>query len=375
MIAITAKEVLIEGSLRSNIAITVDQNRITGVVETGSLPGPIPLIDLGDVALLSGFFDIQVNGGAGYLFNHSPTVDAIRDVATSLRSLGTTAFLPTLITDDLSNVERMAQAVQTALKSNIPGVHGVHFEGPFLNPDRKGVHNADYMAQGEKEFLSILDKYDLGAVLVTLAPERVSGSFISELISRKIIVSAGHTTADYDQAVAAINKGLTGFTHLYNAMPPMLSREPGIVGAALAPGATFSGLIADGHHIHPGTLKVAIKALGIDRAILVSDAMPCVGSDITHFKLGELNVTIQEGKCITADGTLAGSAISLADAVRYCREQLQLPIEAVITMASLTPARFMGLDQLIGNISVGKVADLITLGAAGQFKPVDLTTY
>ncbi len=375
MFAVTAREILIEGELKSNFAITVDQNRITGVFEMGSLPDQITPVDLGNVVLLPGFFDIQVNGGAGYLFNQSPTPEAISAVAASLRSLGTTCYLPTLITDRLANVEKMAQAVQTSLQCNIPGVAGVHFEGPFLNPARKGVHNASYMAQEEKDFLNILDKFDLGSVLVTLAPEQVSDSFISELISRNVIVSAGHTTADYDQGMAAVKKGLTGFTHLYNAMPPMLSREPGIVGAALGSGVTYSGLIADGHHIHPATTKIAIKALGIDRAILVSDAMPCVGSDITHFTLGDLDVSVQDGKCVTADGTLAGSAISLADAVRYCREALLLNIEEAVTMASLTPARFMGLDQEIGSISTGKKADLVTLDAAGQFKPVDLTLY
>ena len=375
MIAVTAREILIEGTLKSNVAVTVDQNQIISVADIATLPDPTSVIDLGNVALLPGFFDIQVNGGNGYLFNNSPTFAAIKAVAGSLRNLGTTAFLPTLITDKLSNIELMAQAVETALQRKLPGVYGVHFEGPFLNPARKGVHNADYMAQGETDFLAILDKYKLGAVLVTLAPEAVTDTFIAELVSRKVIVSAGHTAADYDQGVAAIAKGVTGFTHLYNAMPPMLSRAPGIIGAALDPGETFSGLIADGHHIHPSTLKMALNSLGAHRAILVSDAMPCVGSDITQFQLEDLNVTVRGGKCVTAEGTLAGSAISLSDAVRYCMDELQISLENIALMASQTPARFMGLAHTIGGISTEKKADLVTLSPDGYVKPVDLTDH
>lgn len=375
MITLTAKEILLKGELLSNHFIEVTEGHISRTGPISALQAKQEISDLGNVTIFPGLFDIQVNGGGGILFNDTPTVKALKNVSSAHKKFGTTAFLPTLITDDFSVMTEMANAVDCAIKNNLNGIKGIHFEGPFLNPERKGVHNSRHMALKEAQFLTLLDRFELGSILVTLAPEMVSSNFIRELVRKSVKISAGHTAATFEQTIAAINEGLTGFTHLFNAMPPLLSREPGVIGAAFQTKQTYAGLIADGHHIHPAVLTHALKTLGKERAILVSDAMPCSASDLKHFKLGDLDVTVEDKKCITSDGTLAGSAITLSDAVTYCINQLQFSAPDTFRMASLTPSQFMGLDHLQGSIEIGKAADFVSRTVDGEIRSIDLSLY
>ncbi len=372
MVIYVPKFVLYNGKLLGKHFVELRDNQIARIAPLNDLKSDKHVIEHKNSVIAPGLFDIQINGGDGVLFNDNPSLSAIRQVSKAHRRFGTTCLLPTVITDELELMREMARSVEQAFSSNVRGVKGIHFEGPFLNPDRKGVHNDSYMQQEEAKFLSILDEFHLGSVLVTLAPEKVSSDFIRNLHAREVRISVGHTAATYTQILDAYNLGITGFTHLYNAMTPTTAREPGVVGAALELQGCFSGIIADGHHVHKAVLKQALSALSSDRAMLVSDAMPCSASDITEFMLGQTKISVEGGKCLTDEGTLAGSAITLSDAVHYCLNELGLSIEEVLKMASTTPARFMGLEDQIGSLEIGTDADLILIDQNGRISTLEV---
>lgn len=365
MKALTASKILIDGEWHTGKAVLVEDDKIQSVINAENLPDQIAIEDFPGCYLAPGYFDIQVNGGGGILLNDQPTVEGLKQVAAAHRQLGTTSFLPTLISDHWENMVCMADAIEEALDQNIPGIVGVHFEGPYLHLDRKGVHNENHIRPAEEKFLDLISNRNLGAVLVTLAPETVSAEYIQALINAGVKVSAGHTTASYEQTRQAMDAGLDGFTHLYNAMPPLLSRAPGVIGAALEGVPGYCGIIVDGYHVHPASLKAAIAAKSVDRMMLVSDAMPPVGTDMRSFKLGDQEITVSDGRCCTADGTLAGACISLEDAVKNTCKMLGLSLSDAVTMAATTPARYMGLDQRIGSIAQGKQADFVVLSEKG----------
>ncbi len=365
MKAITADNILIDGKWLQNKAILIENETIRSVVTPDELDPDITVTNYGEGYLSQGYFDIQVNGGGGVLLNDQPTIDGIKAVAAAHRSFGTTSLLPTLISDEWDVMLRMADATEEAIASNVPGVKGVHFEGPYLNPDRKGVHNDEFIRPAEDKFIDLISDRNLGAVLVTLAPETVSLDFIRALCKTGAIVSAGHTAATYEQSVEAMDAGLTGFTHLYNAMPPLLSREPGVIGAALEGSDGYCGIIVDGHHVHLATLKAAINAKTPDKMMLVTDAMPPVGADDLSFNLGDVEISVTDGRCQTADGTLAGSCISMEGAVRNSCGLLGQSLSESISMASTSPARFMGLDQKMGKIAAGFAAEFVVLSSDG----------
>ncbi|WP_025898831.1 N-acetylglucosamine-6-phosphate deacetylase [Sneathiella glossodoripedis] len=372
MLAIIPKNILTNGELLSDHYIRIRDGVIDGVIPLNEFKNDCPSIQLESSTVAHGLFDIQVNGGDGVLFNDAPTIKAIERVALAHRRHGTTLFLPTVITDDLKLLREMARAVEMAIRSKSPGIVGIHFEGPFLNPDKKGVHAARYMQQDETQFIGILDEFKLGAVLVTLAPEMVSKNFITELKKRNVKISVGHSAASFEQVQTAHELGATGFTHLYNAMKPITAREPGVIGAALSIEDTYCSLIADGFHLHPWVLKNVLTTLTSDRAILISDAMPASAAQITEFMLNNDRVLVENGRCVTTDGVLAGSAITVSDALNYCVKNLDIPLTDAHKMACSTPARFMGLQDEIGQLRPGDKANLIQIESDGSISPIDL---
>ncbi len=371
--ALTASHILIDGRWETDRAILIDKNHIETVCHCEELTDCMEREDLGVGYLAPGYIDLQVNGGGGVLLNDEPTVIGLQTVAEAHRQFGTTAFLPTLITDGFEVMQRMADAIREARARSLPGIIGVHFEGPYLNSDRKGVHNETHIRRFEEEFLDLLKDGDLGKVLVTLAPEKVSHDYIQALCDAGVIVSAGHTAATLEQTRAAMQAGLTGFTHLYNAMPPMLSRDPGVVGAALSEPDGYCGVIADGFHVDPAVLKATIAAKTADRIMLVTDAMPVVGSEEDSFNLSGNRITVKNGRCTTTDGTLAGSALSMEQAVINCIKNLDQPLESAIKMASETPAHFLGLENEIGKIEPGCRAEFVFLSQDGSLQDVITT--
>jgi N-acetylglucosamine-6-phosphate deacetylase len=347
------------------LGVVVDGDRIAAVLpEAEALARADERFDLEGGRLAPGFIDTQVNGGGGVLFNDELTVEAIAAIGAAHRRFGSTGFLPTLISDDLDAIDRAMRAVEQAIAARVPGVLGVHVEGPFINAARAGIHDKAKFRLLDDRARALLSSLKAGRTLVTLAPELTEPEMIAQLSASGVIVAAGHSDATYEEIEAALAAGLTGFTHLFNAMSPLTSRAPGVVGAALTHQASFCGLIVDGRHVHPAALRVALACKPLDRFMLVTDAMPSVGLANKTFILQGQTITVQDGVCVAADGTLAGSDLDMAAAVRNSVDLLGLEPADAIRMASLNPAAFLGLDHLLGRIAPGRIASLVLLDAA-----------
>jgi N-acetylglucosamine-6-phosphate deacetylase len=360
IVALTGGRALLDDGFADGRAVVIEDGRIAAVIAEGDMPAGAERVDLGGAMLVPGFIDVQVNGGGGALFNDAPTVETIATIGRAHRRFGTTGFLPTLLSDDLSVVREAIRAVDAAIDAGVPGVLGIHIEGPFLNTRRKGIHDSSKIRELDDAGFETLTGLRRGRTLVTLAPERTTPAMVRRLAEAGIIVSAGHTNARYQEIRAALDAGLTGFTHLFNAMSPLTSREPGAVGAALEDEASWCGLIVDGRHIAPATMRLALRCKPIDRFMLVTDAMPSVGMAEKSFMLQGQPIRVEDGVCVNEDGTLAGSDLDMACAVRNAVEMLQVGAETALRMASLHPARFLGLAEL-GRIAPGHGASLVAL--------------
>ena len=315
--------------------------------------------DLGGGLLLPGFIDLQVNGGGGVLFNDAPSVESIRAIGAAHRRFGTTAFLPTLISADLDIVARAIAAVRSAIAAGVPGVLGIHIEGPFLNVARKGVHDPAKLRELDPSALGLLSSLRGGRTLVTLAPEMTTPELIEQLVAAGVVVSAGHTNASYAEIRAALAHGLSGFTHLFNAMSPLTGREPGTVGAALDDQRSFCGIIVDGEHTDPVVLRIALRCKPLDRFMLVTDAMPSVGTNQGWFELQGRRISVRGQACWDEDGRLAGSNIDMASCVRNAVGMLGVPLPQAVRMASQVPAEFLGIAHEYGRIAAGQRANLV----------------
>ena len=357
--AIAADHVFDGTMLRRDCAVVIEHSRIRAVMRRNELPSAIPHRRLPTGAwLVPGFIDTQVNGGADVLFNDDPSPRGIAAIAAAHRRFGTTAMLPTLLSDTPEKMRAARDAIEAAVRVD-PSVIGLHYEGPFLSPDKAGVHDRGMLRSPEPGDIGLLAPLRNGVTLVTLAPEQVPEGFIAQLTGVGVRVSLGHSMATYTQTRAAISEGLTGFTHLFNAMRPLASREPGPIAAALEePGAWF-GMIVDGEHVAPAMLRLALRGAG--RAMLVTDAMPPVGGSSAGFRLYGQQITVHDGRCTTADGTLAGSVLDMASAVRNCVRMLGLPLAETLPLATTAPAAFLGLADWLGRLARGYRADLVAL--------------
>ncbi len=311
------------------------------------------------ILLAPGFIDLQVNGGGGVLLNDDPSPQAMRSIARAHRRTGTTSCLPTLISDHPAKAVAAIAAAKTAVGTG--GILGLHLEGPFINPARPGIHRSDHIVPAKMNDLDWLGELSaVGSSLVTLAPECVPRGFVKTLAASGIRVSAGHSEASSGIVLAAIEDGLSGVTHLFNAMPAMHAREPGIVGAALADARLTAGIILDGIHVDPLVARAAFAAKR-DRIALVSDAMPTVGTGQDQFELMGRQIRLREGRLVSADGTLAGAHLNLASAVKNAVTLAGLSLDDALRAASLVPARFLGLDRELGTLTAGARADIVAL--------------
>ena len=315
--------------------------------------------DLGGQLLLPGFIDSQVNGGGGVLFNDAPSVESIRAIGRAHRRFGTTGFLPTLISTDPDIMARAIAAVRGAIEAGVPGVLGIHIEGPYLSLARKGVHDPAKLRELDASALGLLTSLRGGRTLVTLAPEVTTPQIIEKLVAAGVVVSAGHTNATYAEISIALRHGLTGFTHLFNAMSQLTGREPGAVGAALEDPTSWCGIIVDGAHTDPVVLRIALRCKPHDRFMLVTDAMPSVGTHNDSFELQGRRITVSGTTCLDEDGRLAGSNIDMATCVRNAISMLGLSLPEAVRMASQGPAEFLGLAHDTGRIAPGLRADLV----------------
>ena len=351
--------VLTERGFERDVCVVVEDGFIVALLHGEPPAGD--LVDLDGGYLAPGFIDAQVNGGGGVLFNNDTSVDAINAIGRAHRRFGTTGFLPTLISDDAAVMQGAITATRDAIEQGVPGVLGIHLEGPYLAPARKGTHDDAKFRVPDADEIAMATSLDNGISLLTLAPERVPTESIRAIVQRGGIVTAGHTAGSYDEIRAGIDAGITGFTHLYNAMTPLQGREPGAVGAALEDDACWCGVLVDGVHVHPASLRVALKAKPRGRVFLVTDAMPMVGGDDPSFDLYGETITAIDGVVRNAAGALAGSALDMASAVRNSVHLLGLPLDEACRMAAQYPAEFLGIGGSHGRIAPGYRADLVLL--------------
>jgi N-acetylglucosamine-6-phosphate deacetylase len=363
--AIAADHVFDGTVVHERAAVILDGAHIVDLVATSGLPRTMPIRELPEDAWLApGFIDLQANGGGDVLFNDQPTMQGVRTIAAAHRRFGTTGLLPTLISDSPQKM-RLALDAANAAAGEESGILGIHLEGPFLSSEKPGVHDPRQIRPPSADELTMLTAPRNGVLLVTLAPEVVPPGFIAQLVAAGIRISLGHSMASYRQTRAAMAEGLTGFTHLFNAMRPLSSREGGPIAQALESSDAWYGLIVDGVHVDPAMLRLALRGLG--HPMLVTDAMPPVGGSRANFSLHGKNITARDGYCVTDGGTLAGTVLDMAAAVRNCIRLLGVALPDALRFASTHPATFLGLERMLGKLAPGYRADLVA------FDPNDIT--
>src|SRR6516162_8283839 len=362
-----AADTLFDGRVvQRHWAVLVEEARINWLGPRRDLPSNVPVEELPRGCwLVPGFIDVQVNGGGDVLFNDDPSPSGIHRIVAAHRRYGTTALLPTLISATSEKMREAWSAINSVPASS--GVLGIHFEGPFLSPDKPGVHDRAMIRTPAVEDYDLLFSPSDRLRLVTLAPEQVRAGFITDLTQAGVRDALGHSMATYAQTRAALAEGLTGFTHLFNAMRPLASREPGPIAAALEEPGVWFGMIVDGEHVAPAMLRLALR--GVGRPMLVTDAMPPVGGSTSTFMLYGQEIGVHNGRCVRPDGTLAGAVLDMASAVRNCVRLLEVPLTQALRFASAEPASFLGLDATLGRLAPGYRADMVA------FDPGDIRIY
>ena len=362
-IAITGARIFDGADWHERSALVINNGVVEGVIAADS-PTDATRVVADGAMIVPGFVDLQVNGGGGALLNLTPTLDAIRTICTNYAQFGTTALLPTLITDTPEkNVLAIAAGAEAVVK-DVPGFLGLHIEGPHLALSRKGAHDPKLIRPMEEADLQrFLDaRRKLPNLLVTVAVEAADTTQISRLAEAGIVVSIGHSDGTYAQVQAAVAAGASIVTHLFNAQSQIGNREPGVVGAALDLGAISAGLIADGIHVHPASIGIALRAKrGPGQIFLVTDAMSPTGTDWTEFVLTGQTVYRKDGALRLADGTLAGADLTMIDAVKFVHRTVGVPFDEALRMASLYPAQALGVAATHGHLTRGARGDFTVL--------------
>lgn len=361
--AITGARIFDGATWHDRSALVISDGVVEGLIAADS-PTDAIRVPADGALLVPGFVDLQVNGGGGALLNLTPTLDAIRTICTNYAQFGTTALLPTLITDTPEKNVLAIAAGAEAIAQNVPGFLGLHLEGPHLALSRKGAHDPRLIRPMEEADLQrFLDaRRKLPNLLVTVAVEAADPTQISRLAEAGIIVSIGHSDGTYAQVQAAVEAGATMVTHLFNAQSQIGNREPGIVGAALDLGDISAGLIADGIHVHPTSIGIALRAKrGPGQIFLVTDAMSPTGTDWTEFELTGQTVYRSNGALRLADGTLAGADLTMIDAIKFVHRTIGVPLDEALRMAALYPAQALGVAAAHGHLTRGARADFVVL--------------
>ncbi len=356
-----------------NSVLLVDDEKCRGVVPHEQLPEGFDPVSLDGGLLAPGFIDLQVNGGGGVLFNDEPTTAGIATICDAHVPFGTSALLPTLITDTPDTTKRALDAGIEAARKKVGGFLGLHLEGPHLDVARKGAHRADYIRP-----MTDLDvdqlceaRGNLPNLLITIAPESVGNDQIRELVRHDIRISLGHTNTTSRRARDAFAAGAVGVTHLYNAMSGLSHREPGLVGAALTSDDVFCGLIVDGHHVADEAVDIALRSKTVGgRMFLVTDAMSVTGTNVDSFTLNDRQIFRRDGKLTLEDGTLAGADLDMISAVRNVAKRPDADLQEALRMAALYPAQCLGIDIERGALSAGSIADVVHLGEDRSVKAV-----
>jgi N-acetylglucosamine-6-phosphate deacetylase len=351
-------------------AVVVEDGSIAAIVPVDSVPRGVQTVAVDGAYVAPGLVDLQVNGGGDVLLNDAPTAEGVAAIVAAHRRLGSTGVMPTLISAPRETIGAALEAVRAGVRDRVPGLLGLHVEGPFLAPERAGIHDARQIRPMTGEDAELLASLD-APTLVTLAPERVDHRLLERLVAGGVHVAAGHSAAEPADLDVAARAGLRLVTHLFNAMSGIGARRPGLAGAALADDRVACGLIADGHHVSPAAIEIALRCKPPGGLFLVSDAMPAVGGSEERFAIGGTPITVRDGRCVSADGVLAGSAASLADCVRHL-VRLEVEVPDALRMASTIPADLVGLGDRVGRLAPGRVADLVVIGGDGGLRGVML---
>lgn len=365
-LAITGSRIFDGTDWHDGKSLVVRSGRVAEIVTAGSEPADAEIHAADGGLVVPGFVDLQVNGGGGVLLNETPSVEGIRTICSAHARFGTTALLPTLITDTPETTQRVIEAAKQAADAGVPGFLGLHIEGPHLSLARKGAHDPKLIRRMESADLArlVAARTEMPVLVTTVAPENTSAEQVTALSDAGIVVSLGHSDTDYRTATEFAGAGARLVTHLFNAMSPLSHRAPGLVGAALETGALSAGLIADGFHVDPAVIAIALRAKAAPgRIFLVTDAMPTIGTDLPSFELNGRTIYRENGRLTLADGTLAGADIDMASSVRFLHRSVGIPLDEVLRMASLYPAQAVSMDGRKGRLSKGCDADFVRLTA------------
>ena len=361
--AITGARIFDGAEWHDRMALVIEDGKVEGLIAADS-PTDAIRVPADGAMIVPGFLDLQINGGGGALLNETPTVEAIRTICTTFAQFGTTACLPTIVTDTVPVNEATIAAGIAAVEQGVPGFLGLHLEGPHLAVSRKGAHDPKLIRpMDESDLQRIVEaRRRLPNLLITVAAETVGPEQISRLTAAGVTVSIGHSDGTYAQVKAAAEAGATMVTHLFNAQSQIGNREPGVVGAALDLPQLSAGLIADGIHVHPASIGIALRAKrGPGRIFLVTDAMSITGTDWTEFELTGQMAYRKDGALRLADGTLAGADLTMVDAIRYMHGTVGLSLDEVLRMASLYPAQALRIEATYGHLQRGARADFAIL--------------
>ncbi|MFK0686931.1 N-acetylglucosamine-6-phosphate deacetylase [Mesorhizobium sp. IMUNJ 23033] len=362
--ALTGARIFDGADWHEDAALVVQGGLVEAIVPAGAIPSDVIKVETGGGLLAPGFVDLQVNGGGGVMLNDHPDVASIETICRAHAPFGTTALLPTLITDTPAITAAAVAAGAAAARQKLPGFLGLHLEGPHLSVARKGAHDPALirpMTDADQAGL-IAARESLPVLLTTIAPESVEPTRVTALAKAGIVVSLGHSDTGYATASAFAAAGATVVTHLFNAMSQIGNREPGLAGAAIDTGTLFAGIIADGIHVDPATMAIALRAKqGPGKIVLVTDAMATIGTDMTSFTLNGRTIYRKDGSLRLADGTLAGADLDMISAVRYVHRVVGLELSEALRMASLYPAQAIGQSHRLGRFANGTAADIVAL--------------
>lgn len=347
----TGKDVLVDH------AVVVDGITISSVIPIGELPEALKTLDLQGANLSPGFIDLQLNGCGGVMFNDDISAKTIETMhQTNLKS-GCTSFLPTLITSSDADIKKALEATRQYQKQHQHQALGLHLEGPYINMARKGIHSPDFIRQSNDEMIDLICAHSDLVSKVTLAPEQNEPKHIEQLAAAGIVVSIGHSDATYQQARASFDSGVTFATHLFNAMTTITGREPGVVGAIFDTPDVYAGIIADGFHVDYANIRLAHKLKG-EKLVLVTDATAPAGAEVDYFIFVGKKVYYRDGKCVDENNTLGGSALTMIEAVKNIVEHAGIALDEALRMATLYPAKAIGVEHKLGQIKQGMVANL-----------------
>lgn len=371
--ALTGARIFDGDHWHDNAALVVRDGLVEAIVAAGAIPPGVARIETGGGMLAPGFVDLQVNGGGGVMLNDHPDVASIETICRAHAPFGTTALLPTLITDTSEITAAAVAAGSEAAQRKVPGFLGLHLEGPHLSIARKGAHDPALirpMLDSDQAML-IAARKNLPVLLTTVAPESVGPGQVSALSRASIVVSIGHSDTGYATARAFAEAGATVVTHLFNAMSQIGNREPGLAGAAIDAGTFYAGIIADGIHVDPATMAIALRAKqGPGKILLVTDAMATIGTDMTSFTLNGRTIHRKDGRLTLADGTLAGADLDMISAVRFVHRVVGLDLDEALRMASLYPAQAIGQSRRLGRFAKGTAANVVSLSDDLDIKSV-----